>query len=51
MTKAELKKKMEDFIQSQDNRDRDEAYGTDRTFAISVLKEFAETINIELGVE
>ena len=49
MTKKELKQAMIDFINRKDNTVKEESYCTDRDWAESIIKEFAEDLNIDLG--
>jgi hypothetical protein len=48
MTKKELKQKMLDFINRQDDYVKDEWYGTNYDIYYDIMKEFAEDLGIEL---
>jgi hypothetical protein len=48
MTKKELKQKMLDFINRQDDYVKDEWYATNYVIYCHIMKEFAEDLGIEL---
>lgn len=48
MTKQDLAEKMQEFINMQNDAWPEEWYATDRVIYRSILKEFAEFINVKL---
>jgi hypothetical protein len=47
MTKKELKLKLIEFVESQQDYDKDEFYGTDKDMAEFIMDKFMEYMRIE----